>query len=510
METSPERLRIFAYVDADKAPLYRRIMRTFMVARDGFRLHLRPQEVRTALGGPEQSEVDTALLQLSTWGNLVPHPDTADVSSVEEFYRQRFLYQLTAYGEAAERAVSRYEQDILRPGELQTAALSDIRAHLNELLVLASDPEPEQGKVHRVLTTLRARFGELTDRAQAFMSSLQRGIDLQGLELTHFLQYKQRLIEYLQRFIGELLITTAEAAELLLRIEQHGVERLLRLTAERELVDRLGHTEADLQEAQATWRRRWEGLRAWFLGRDAEPSQAEVLRARARSAIPTLLSAMNGINERRLTRTDRAQDFRTLARWFAEAPDDASAHRLWRAAFGLAPARHLAVDAATLAEREQQPIPASTSWLSAPPLRISPRLRTTGRHTRKGRANSVVDRSEEKAHLARSVAREAEQLADAQRLLGTRGRMRLADFGTLERLSFDLLLDLLGEALSLRLDTRAIVETTSSDGTLHIRLEPTLDGRHATLTTSDGALTCPDFFVTIRPTLEPSEELSHE
>jgi len=510
METAPERLRIFAYVDADKAPLYRRIMRAFMVARDGFRLHLRSQEVRTALGEFEHSEVDAALMQLCAWGNLVPHPDTAEVGSVEEFYRQRFLYQLTAWGEAAERAVSRYEQEILRPGELQTAALSDIRTHLNELLVLANEPAPEQDKVHRVLTTLRMRFGELTDRAQAFMGSLQRGIDLQGLELSSFLQYKQRLIEYLERFIGELLITTTEAAELLIRIEQHGVERLLRLTAERELVDRLGRTEADIEEAQTTWRRRWEGLRAWFLGRIAEPSQAEVLRARARSAIPALLGALASINERRLTRTDRAQDFRTLARWFAETPNDASAHRLWRAAFGLVPARHLAVDATTLAEREQHPIPSSTSWLSAPPLRISPRLRATGWHTRKGRTNRVVDRSEAKARLARSVAQEAEQLANAQRLLGTHGRMRLADFGTLERLSFDLLLDLLGEALALQMDARSVVETTSSDGTLRIRLEPTHDGRHATLTTSDGTLTCPDFFVTIRPTLESSEEMPHE
>ena len=506
METLPERLRIFAYVDADKAPFYRRIMRAFMVARDGFRLHLRPQEVRTALEELEQPEVDAALAQLCDWGNLVAHPDTAEVSTVEEFYRPRFLYQLTARGEAAERAVSRYEQDILRPGELQTAALSDIRAHLNELLVLASEPTPEQGKVHRVLTTLKERFGELTDRAQAFMGSLQRGIDLQGVDLAVFLQYKQRLIDYLERFIGELLITTAEAAELLEGIEQRGVERLLRLTAERELADRLGRTEPDVEEALASWQRRWGGLRAWFLGRHGEPSQAEVLRARARSAIPALLSALAGINERRVTRTDRAQDFRTLARWFAEAPDDASAHRLWRAAFGLTPTRHLAVDTATLAEREQQPVPASTSWLSAPPLRISPRLRATGRHIRKGRANSVVDRSEAKAFLARSAAQEAEQLANAQRLLGTSQRMRLADFGTLDRLAFDLLLDLLGEALAARTDSRAVVETTSSDGTLHILLEPTQDGHIATLATSDGVLTCPDFFVTIRPALGDAEE----
>ena len=42
--------------------------------------------------------------------------------------------------------------------------------------------------------------------------------------------------------------------------------------------------------------------------------------------------------------SDRSADFRALARFFAEAPDDPAAHRLWRAAFAFAPARHLSVD----------------------------------------------------------------------------------------------------------------------------------------------------------------------
>ncbi len=84
------------------------------------------------------------------------------------------------------------------------------------------------------------------------------------------------------------------------------------------------------------------------------------------------------LNERRAGRSDRSADFRTLARWFAEAPDDEARHRLWRAAFGLYSARHLTVDADTLAERTARPVPASTPWAEAEPLRISPQLRRTG------------------------------------------------------------------------------------------------------------------------------------
>jgi uncharacterized protein (TIGR02677 family) len=82
----------------------------------------------------------------------------------------------------------------------------------------------------------------------------------------------------------------------------------------------------------------WTGLRRWFIG-DGAPFQAELLRARARSAIPALLTAVTQINDRRSHRADRAADFSTLARWFAQAPDDNAAHRLWRVASALAPAR---------------------------------------------------------------------------------------------------------------------------------------------------------------------------
>ena len=44
------RLRVFAYVNADKAPLYRAMMRLFVDAKGRFTLHLRPQEVAAALG----------------------------------------------------------------------------------------------------------------------------------------------------------------------------------------------------------------------------------------------------------------------------------------------------------------------------------------------------------------------------------------------------------------------------------------------------------------------------
>jgi len=515
---APTRLNVFSYVTAEKAELYQAIMQSFMEARTNFILHLRPHELLSRLqsqfprvAGLEAStpldelSLTAALTQLCQWRNLDNHLDTSEVTTVEDFKRQRFLYQLTPEGEAAERALHFFHAAIRRPGELQTMALSDIRALLHELTQLIQHPSLDEGKLRRTLDSLCNRFDELTDRAQAFIGSLQRTIDLHGISVEAFLTYKGNLIGYLERFIGELVVATADIVTLLEPLSLESLQPLLVRVAALDLADALMVTDADRQEAEARWSSRWSGLRAWFVGRPGLPSQAEHLRSRARAAIPALLNAVASIHDRRVTRTDRAADLRTLARWFAQLEDDASAHRLFRAAFSLNPSRHLSIDRESLDARLDRPIPPATPWFEAPALVFTPRLRTTGRTTRTGRALQVIDRSREKALLASTAAQEVAQLEAARTTLLAIGHSRLSDVQTLDPLAFELFLDLLGEALSRKVRPDETVEATSSDGSLKLTLEPVGDGRQASLRTRHGTFSGPDHWLWIRDAFSTAE-----
>ncbi len=502
------RLKAFAHLDTEKTHLYRAIMQVFTGAKERFLLHLRPkeilQEVRELLPDEalELSGIETALAQLCQWENLEAHADTAEVATVEDFKRPRYLYQLTRKGEAVEQALGEYHRALGRHAELQAAALSEIRELLGELELLAAEPQPDEGKVLRVLTSLRSSFEAFTNRAQLFMASLHRRSELHSLALDSFLDYKKRLIEYLERFIGELVVATDDIAESLERLDAAGIGRLLALAGEREVVDALAPTPVQLQELRAAaihgWERRWAGLRGWFIAPKGGVAQAEILRSRARAAIPAMLSAVAGIHDRRTSRSDRVTDLRTLAVWFAQTPEERDLHRLWRAAFGLSPSRHLLIDEATLEAREARPQPPATSWLDAPPLAISPRLRATGRNARPGRPSAVIDRSEGREYLAWFAGQEAEQLEQARALLSTRGPVRLSELGQLDRARFWLFLDLLGAALSRKTHELETVEAASSDGGLHLRLEPIPGAATAFLETQEGVFSGPDHTITIR------------
>jgi uncharacterized protein (TIGR02677 family) len=525
--------RPFAHLDAPLHELYRRVMTVFRASKKRFVVHLRPEDVAEALladGGPRvgQEDVSEALGKLEEWGNLRATPDTSRVTTVEDFYRTRYLYQLSREGEAAERALEVYEQEITLRAELQAVALEDIRLRLRALSGLPADPDP--AVVHSLLLELSGRLDSLAANATAFMSGLQRTIDLQDIDEEAFLAYKDRLLSYLERFVSELVIKSSDIAALLRSIDPDRAGFLLRLAARREAADIAPGTAGGTRAGEAAgsapgaadgtgvqadddtwaddpagrklrdWRSRWSGIWSWFCGDRAHPSQSSLLRQRARKAIPDLLATISVLQERRAGRSDRSADFRALARWFAQAPSEHDAHRLWRAAFGLSPSRHLTGEppAGTTAA-------AGESWLDTPTVMIAARLRATGRYERRGAPAKVRDRSVQREHLAQQVAAEREQTEAARRRLATGRCSRLSALGELDSGEFALFLRVLGDALSAGPPGQdGTVATRTADGTMAITLRPLNDGTLAEIRTPAGVLRGPDHEITITDLTGPA------
>ncbi len=500
----------FSYVTAEKVGLYRAVMKAFVEAKSHFMVHLRPEDVQQQVGEPELANVQAALNQLVSWGNLAAERDNARVSSVEDYYRALYVYQITRQGEAVETALATFDRELGRRGALQSIALDDIRTRLKALLALARSESPDAIDSQLLLRDLAGVFSDLAENAGAFMTGLNRTLESQGGDAEAFLAYKERVIGYIERFLGDLTTASGEIAELIRTLDGGGtgaapVERLLRQAAERELTDLAPGEWPDeseeraraFEEAWQRWHGHWAGLRAWFLDQPGRQAQARLLRSSARRAVTQLLEMVSRLNERRMARSDRSADFRTLARWFLECEDDAQAHRLWRTAFGLTPARHLMVDVETSERWQVEPVPATTPWSKAPGIHVQARLRATGSYQKSGAPPKLRSRRRERELLSRQLVEEANAARAARRQLVERRAECLSALGDLDDGAFRLLLNLLGDALAAGSAEGETVVATTGDGSLRIELTPLEPYTQASIRTDAGVLTGRDYRVRI-------------
>ncbi|MGP3969758.1 TIGR02677 family protein [Streptomyces sp. 6N223] len=490
---------MFRFTTGDRAPLYGAILHAFGEANERLVTALGLDEVRDRLRGVgwfdalTDDDLVAALGQLRDWQLLdVVQNHAGNYRTAEEYERRNLQYSLTRRGEAAFAGVQHALAVLASSGALQTAVLDAIGDRLTALAALLADPGSADRQVFTTLQELESHLDALRSNTKQFNGELQRLLRADGTDLVTFHEVKAATVAYLREFLTNLDQRAHAVARAVARVEERGVESLRRRAlVGAELPPLAGGDPAPAWLAQRT--ARWEGLRAWFLPADGAPARVEQLHHVARRAIVTLLRVLERITESRRRSSSTAQDFRELARWFAAAPSERDAHRLWATAFGLAPARH-----AHLTHPDPELVPASDSWRDAPPVAVSALLRASGRTERFTRTGRVRDVAAVKAERARRAAAERAELEAAWCMLDTRTPVRLSAFGTLDHSVFERLLDLLGRALAARADATGRRRAVTGDGRVEVVLSEPADGAQAVLHTPRGRFTGTDYVIEIR------------
>jgi uncharacterized protein (TIGR02677 family) len=173
--------------------------------------------------------------------------------------------------------------------------------------------------------------------------------------------------------------------------------------------------------------------------------------------------------------------------------DISAAHRLWVALTGLHPARHLSIP-----EDDPEVTSRSASWWDAVPIDVPVTIRRQNRSNSTGRPSKARDTHATRQLLRHRRRREREQARMALATLLTNGPARLSHFARLDRHEFDLLLDLLSDALSARRAGGVRRVVSGASGVQIILSDPEPESEPAKLQIVDGAFTGPDYLVDIR------------
>lgn len=431
------RLQVLKAATEPSAALYGAILAVLVAAKERYQVQVRTEDIARDLldHGFDTATLTSSLEQLKDWGAVTWTQDTSRVARLEDFHRRRELWQLTAAGHAAHEAMVRVLGAAEQSGSLQRALFRDIRENLDALAAAC-----DAGDATATYLRLRDLDGALRDLAtnardfHATMAELRREHELAP---ERFLAYKHLLIDYLQQFLDDLFRYRIQIAAQVAAVEERGVDRLVALAA-------AGDDSAGLfddRDASARWRERWTGLASWFRAdRHHAAPGADELAAATTTAIRDLMAFLRRLTESATRPITRASELLHLARWFARSGPD-EAHRLFDAAFGLAPPHHLGQE-----EGDPGRTPATASWWDADPVDVPVTLREYGRRAPAPPPAAAVDYREAKERLATEHRRRrAARVEAAARLTARPVEGRVLTDG-----EFALLLELLDRGLHQR------------------------------------------------------------
>ncbi|MCA2210582.1 TIGR02677 family protein [Nocardia rosealba] len=489
---------MFRFTTVDRSGLYMAVLQAFGEANERLETALSLDDLRRrldAVGFVEaiaDDDLAASLERMRQWNLIdVVQNHSENYRTALDYERRNLLYSLTKQGEAAFAGVVHAISVLTSSGALQTAVLDAIGDRLADLV-----RELDSGSDKRIFTVafeLESHLEGLRTNTKQFNGELQRLLRAEGVDLAVFHEVKAATVAYLQEFLNDIDRRSHVIANRIQAVEDFGVSRMHQRALRGAELPTLGGTDpapAWLEQRRA----RWEGLRAWFLPIDDSPPRIDQLRQVGRRAIITLLQVLDRLTESRRRASSAVADFRELARWFTVLPEEDDLHRLWSTAFGLGSARH-----AHLTHPDPELVSYSASWASAPPVEVSPLLRSAGRTERMGRTGSVPDVSALRKERAVKAAAERAELLAAWDLLDTGGQTRtLGQFVDLDHAMFERLLDLLGRALGAAPDSAGVRRSMTSDGRVEISLSAGDPGAIAELRTPRGVFRGPDYRVRIR------------
>jgi uncharacterized protein (TIGR02677 family) len=493
-DTSAQRA-LFSYLTADVADEYLAIMRLFTgtLLADLSAGEVAAQLVDRGLS-LDQDTVESRCQQLVVWGNLVRSVRETRVPTVAAYHRSRSRYQVSKLGGRLHREAEEILRAVDGAREVARELLARIVESLNQILQQVGnvnrpiDPEALAGAVTGVFNDHQMFTESVTD-FYAYLAGVLTRYDLAGEE---YAQFKGLLLDYIDLISADVNRNAPEILERLLVLLKL-IDRVLdnlpvmpALAGEAVAAERLpGRTASD-----------WEHLAHWYGAGDAR-SGPDQLRAAARQALGQLITNARRMLTASGTGLSRRADLLKLASWFHTA-DSETAHRLYDAAFGSYPARHLLIGP----EEPDLRVGPGMSWWDSPPVDVPVSLRERGDRAARGRSSRVPDPGAETQRLLELARRQNEaRRAAATELIavGSLHRSRLS------RAARELLLHKLSELFAVVSIGREMVERPDADLGLVLRAIWT-PGTATVVTGDDGTVTVHDVTLVALPLGVASDE----
>lgn len=473
------------YLNVTNVGRYRCIMHFFYEQHQKLRYWLRAEEVFAGVRGYglladytlEQCQKDLDILV--EWKNLIPRHDGGRASTIEEYLRKKFRYQMTPYSVEIERMVEGLEKIRGYGGSLEPTLLETIFNGLRALLAKA-DGNYEEGEAAQLWKSVYEPFRQLTEDAADYIASLQSS-KAEELMLTEaFLAYKAALTLHLQNFVRGLQVYGMKIEGLLPRITPGTRDKFFEgVLADWARIPKIDEPPTP-EEERRRLAREWQSLVRWFIGDSRDSSDVQFLEQATKDTIAKVVRCALRIQEKQRSGVSRRRELEYLGRWFFGLDSLEEAHELAAYAFGLYRTRHFqGIDNKGTDSAEV------SMWDAGPNIRtLSSRSRNRRRDGGTQPMQSHIKQQEQAKGIYLAQRREEKEVLMAY---VKKGMLKISDLGPAPAVLRYRLLQWIGRCMGNK--SRSI---RTPDGVV-IRLAAPPGGERTVLKCEDGELDLPDY-----------------
>lgn len=485
-----------SYLNAINVGRYRCVMRCFYEQHQRLRYWLKPEEVFQEVRdyglledySLEQCQKD--LDQLVEWKNLIPRHDGGRSSTVEEYLRKKFRYQMTPYAVEIERLVEGLEKIRGYGGSLEPTLLETIANGIRTIVLKEGENYGKEkaygeGEAAQLWKSIYDAFSQLTQDAADYIASLQSGKAEELMLSEAFLAYKASLTRYLQNFVQGLQIHGLKIEGLLPKvtpeIRRVFIERVLADWARMPQLDEMPSPEEQRQRLEEEW----HSLVRWFIGDRQESSDVQFLEQATKDTIAKIVRCALRIQEKQRSGVSRRRELEYLGRWFFGLSSLEEAHELAAYAFALYRTRHFqGIDKKGTDSAEV------SMWDAGPNIRV---LHSRSRIRRRGgETQAMLSHRTQQAQAMESYLKKLREEEAVLRAYVQQGKLTLSELGAVPSSLRYQLLQWIGKCMGNK--TRTI---RTADG-VEIKLLSPPGGARTVLRCEDGELDLPDYTLVFR------------
>lgn len=389
------------YLSTENAWRYRALMRCFYLNDQKFKHWMNKEQVFEELKHQKTfSDYSIEMCQqdlssLVEWGNLSAYQDTTKVATYQQFVNKQYRYQMTEYAIEIERMTIRLENLFIEGGSLEPTLLERIKQELQKMPIII---DKESKDVGGWWSNLISDFQRLNQSYQDYIRDWNSLKADELMKTKNFLMYKEKLVDYLRHFIGELQYHAGEIALIIRNFDLDELELLFEKISEYELsIPRLDMEAVTEDMIISNIRDKYQSIHAFFISTHIN-SEVDNILSMTNEIIRKITRYAANILEMSSQYSSRKEEYLKIASLFGKVKDIKEAHTLAAQVFGIKSYQHLAGEF----DRETESISSSILDEKAMKHILTPRVRT---YREKLKKTAIIDHEDDKKKMRDEVLR---------------------------------------------------------------------------------------------------------